>query len=79
MTEPQTDNTGLSVPLAGLPRQPRSGGPWVTGGVWFAGSWLGETLLEWGVEVVCLDNLLTGYAGQRRAPAVAPRLQSAGL
>ena len=35
----------------------------VTGGAGFLGSHLCEHLLERGVEVVCLDNFLTGSPG----------------
>jgi dTDP-glucose 4,6-dehydratase len=38
----------------------------VTGGAGFVGSWLCERLLELGTEVVCVDNLVTGSAGNVR-------------
>jgi dTDP-glucose 4,6-dehydratase len=58
MTESQTKDTAVRVPLA-RPAPPIQRAV-VTGGAGFVGSWLCETLLEWGVEVVCLDNFLTG-------------------
>ena len=43
--------------VRGLPRVRRAV---VTGGAGFVGSWLCEHLVERGVEVVCVDNLVTG-------------------
>ncbi|RLJ05850.1 MAG: SDR family NAD-dependent epimerase/dehydratase, partial [Candidatus Aenigmatarchaeota archaeon] len=35
----------------------------VTGGAGFIGSWLCESLLEKGYQVVCVDSLITGEKG----------------
>jgi dTDP-glucose 4,6-dehydratase len=43
--------------VSGLPRVRRAV---VTGGAGFVGSWLCEHLVERGVDVVCVDNLVTG-------------------
>ena len=45
----------------------------VTGGAGFLGSHLCDALLDRGDEVVVLDNLVTGAAGQHRAPLRATR------
>ena len=42
----------------------------VTGGAGFLGSHLCEHQLARGVDVVCLDNFLTGVTPEPRAPAV---------
>ncbi len=39
----------------------------VTGGAGFLGSHLCERLLDDGLEVVCMDNLITGSVGEHRA------------
>ncbi len=48
----------------------------ITGGAGFLGSHLAERLLDENIDVVCLDNFVTGSAGQRRAPAGPRRLRA---